>query len=308
MEAPASLSPANKNQHGDGDESAESHCTSAVAKAQEDTVQKFASLLCSSNDVTSTSRSKGLMALLADSVADDSVILTLPSLDIRLTEGADGSSALPGIGEKKNLSEDGSSSSEQPIGRPAMAASVLMAVVNEDPKNDADTTDTKLTKSTSWTKSTLAYASQALAMNLSEFFSSLIDSRVKAWTLLLLRHSLSTGDVESRARLLGMLSASITVRKTETNFKTLPMPTSAEGQRKEADVILPLLFEVYLHLTIQDKATTVKLLAPGTISGELQKMSRFELDFFVCGGLLLIISLLPTLQLISWSRKPRKVV
>jgi hypothetical protein len=137
--------------------------------------------------------------------------------------------------------------------------------------NDAAQMEHKAAKSMSqlsWTKSTLFYAIDAVSANASEFFSNLIDSRVRAWTLLLLRHSLSTGDNESRERLLGMLSASIRVIKAETNFRCLSLPASAAGQPKEADVILPLLFEVYLYVTVQEKPERIKLMSPGTISGE----------------------------------------
>jgi hypothetical protein len=274
MEAPAALSPSTKIQPGESESHASTN-SPEVIKVQESTVRKFAALLCSNSEAASPFRSRGLNTLLADSTADDSVILTLPSLDLRLSEHADGASALPKIGEKKNIQGDEADVRTQES-RPMMTASVLAAAVDTS-RNETEIV-TNHTSSTSWTKSTLMYASHALATNLSDFFSNLIDSRVKAWTLLLLRHSLSTGDTESRARLLGMLSASISVNKAETTFKTLSMPSSAAGQRKEADVILPLLFEVCIHLSIQDKPSTVKLLAPGTISGKLQTSAQWLSD------------------------------
>ena len=45
---------------------------------------------------------------------------------------------------------------------------------------------------TSWTKSSVVYAAGAISKNVADSFSSLVDSRVRAWTLLLLRHSLTT--------------------------------------------------------------------------------------------------------------------
>jgi hypothetical protein len=87
----------------------------------------------------------------------------------------------------------------------------------------------------------------------------------------LLRHSLSTGNQESRARLMNMLSATVKVDKTETSFKTLTLPESARSQPKEADVILPLLFEIALVMNIQDQRETVMLRAPGTVSGTFQR-------------------------------------
>jgi hypothetical protein len=121
---------------------------------------------------------------------------------------------------------------------------------------------------TSWTKSSLMYAASAISKNVSDSFSSLVDSRVRAWTLLLLRHSLTTGDSASRSRLLSMLSSIIKVHSAKTAFKTLPLPKSAVNQPKEADVILPLLLEVDMQVSIQNKVDTVTLRAPGTIAGE----------------------------------------
>lgn len=302
-----------------------------LARQQEDIVKKFAMLLSTDDGPTSSAsrapasgtplssgsgsaaaalqaaRSKGLASLLSKSVADDEVVLVLPSLDMRLSEestnnvggkkGANGAGgvpsgasagpssvgALPKLGETKDstapaqlmksnsnpaMSPDNIliAGAPHPDSRPSMAASVLTAASNKAAKVE-ELAAIEMNKKTSWTRSTVVYASHAVATNASEFFSKLIDSRLRAWTLLLLRHSLSTGDAQSRTRLLSMLSASIQVKKAETRFKTLSLPESAKGQAKEADVILPLLFEVVLHLTIQDKPESVTLRAPGTISG-----------------------------------------
>ncbi|GKY91030.1 hypothetical protein MPSEU_000075800 [Mayamaea pseudoterrestris] len=284
MEAPVSLSPASRvTQQSTAPEGEAERFTdaghdtnNALTMAQEETVRRFAALLSSDGKPAPL---KDLSSLLASSVAEDSVILTLPLLDLRYAEtdnsSSSSSSALPKIGEKKVIHNAHCNSS-----RPSMTASVLSGTNVDGAGGSLQVTDstkaslsatTSHTKSTSWTKSTLAYASHALATNVTDFFSNLIDSRVKAWTLLLLRHSLSTGDTESRARLLGMLSTSILVQQATTNLKTLPMPSSAAGQRKEADVILPLLLEVFLQLSIQDKPSTIKLLAPGTISADFEQ-------------------------------------
>ena len=131
-------------------------------------------------------------------------------------------------------------------------------------------------KITSWTKSTLEYASDSVKKNVSNSFASLVDSRVKAWTLLLLRHSLSTGDDESRSRLLSMLASSIKIDSAETSFKTLPLPDAAAEQAKDNGVILPLLFEVVLHATVQEKQESVTLRAPGTVTGKLISLLIFR--------------------------------
>jgi len=68
-----------------------------------------------------------------------------------------------------------------------------------------------------------------------------------------------------------MLSSIIKVHSAETAFKTIPLPESAIGQPKEADVILPLLLEVEMQVSIQSKVDMVTLRAPGTIAGNFEK-------------------------------------
>ena len=76
-----------------------------------------------------------------------------------------------------------------------------------------------------------------------------------------------------------MLSSIVKVDSARTTFKTLPLPESAVGQPKEADVILPLLLEVEMEVSIQSKQHTITLRAPGTISGESHKWEGF-VSFF----------------------------
>ena len=285
MEAPPSMFPPQQQQV------QAMRTNNAKSKKQEQIVKEFAALLStkkpddgskSPTDASSSanilgspsSRSLGkkLISFLSDDVADDEVVLVLPSLDIRLSEEQHG--ALPKIGETGSSSslQESIGGREQepqddPSSRPSMAASVLTAASNDAAKVEQKAA-TNVNKSTSWTRSTVMYAAHAVSENASDFFSNLIDSRLRAWTLLLLRHSLSTGDSSSRTKLLSMLSASIQVKNAVTNFKTLPMPNAAEGQPREADVILPLLFEVVLNLSLKENSEAVTLRAPGTISGE----------------------------------------
>ena len=205
--------------------------------------------------------SGGLSNLLSGSLKDHDVALTLPSLDLGISRD-EKNSPLPVIGEHRE------SLTASPVddSRPTMAASVLTSAT-EGAANSEQNAAQNIGKLTSWTKSTLEYASDAVKKNLANSFASLVDSRVRAWTLLLLRHSLSTGDGESRSRLLSMLSSSIKIDYADTNFKTLPLPESAAEQAQE-QVILPLLFEVTLHATVQDSKESVTLRAPGTIMGE----------------------------------------
>lgn len=219
----------------------------------------FAGFLGTKSERNPSARNKAMLGLLATTLEDHEVVLTLPSLDLGLSETRDGTSnnPLPVIGE--HLGDDAA--------RPAMTASVLTGAA-EGAANSEQTAAQNIGKLTSWTKSTLEYASDAVKKNLSGSFASLVESRVRAWTLLLLRHSLSTGDDESRTRLLSMLSSTIKVISAETNFKTLPLPDAAAAQSKEGTVVLPLLFEVVLHVSVQDKEENVTLRAPGTITGK----------------------------------------
>jgi hypothetical protein len=231
--------------------------------------QAVASSLIKSDPQAAASRE--LLACLSKTVENHEVICTLPSLDMRkLDEDTGTISPLPRVGEhfqaemiQAGTSGGGSSS------LPQMEASVLNNAADASAK--AAQVEQKAAQSlgspTSWTKSSVVYASHAVSENVANSFSSLVDSRVRAWTLLLLRHSLTTGDSASRTRLLSMLSSFIKVNSAETAFKTLPLPESAAHQPKEADVILPLLLEVDLQISIQSKVDTVTLRAPGTISG-----------------------------------------
>ena len=83
---------------------------------------------------------------------------------------------------------------------------------------------------TKWTPSSVSQAPSALLRSLASSFSSLVDSRVRAWTLLLLRHSLSSGDNQSRSRLLTLLATSnrIDLSAIVTNFKVINVKSSAE--------------------------------------------------------------------------------
>uniref|UniRef100_A0A7S2S7C4 Uncharacterized protein n=1 Tax=Eucampia antarctica TaxID=49252 RepID=A0A7S2S7C4_9STRA len=94
-----------------------------------------------------------------------------------------------------------------------------------------------------WTPSSVSQAPSAMLRSMASSFSSLVDSRVRAWTLLLLRHSLSSGDEESRSRLLALLATSSRIDLTAivTSFKVLefaPKDKSIldEYKRKEEEL------------------------------------------------------------------------
>lgn len=141
-----------------------------------------------------------------------------------------------------------------------------------------------------WTQSSVKLAPSAMLRSLFSSFTSLVDSRVRAWTLLLLRHSLSSGDEGSRSHLFRLLATSNSMDLTtiKTNFRALKLPPEVAASLKKAqveeegentknsdavdepsndpiEIILPLLFEAVMDLTIQGQQFTSKLRAPGTI-------------------------------------------
>jgi hypothetical protein len=260
----------------------------STGKSQESIVKQFAMLLgtksASPTQALPSAKTKEMMALISPSVANQDVVLILPTLDLRVEEDT-----LPKVGEhrSKSMNEVPEGEPSVPLeSRPLMEASVFSVAAQEEAattkeqkeaqtlkEEEAATTKEQkeaqtLKEETQWTKSTLVYASGAVSTNLVNSFSTRVDSRVRAWTLLLLKHSLSTGDSESRSRLLRILAAIIKVNSADTTFKTLSLPDAASGKPNEDEVILPLLFEAVLHITIQGRPETVTLRAPGTISGK----------------------------------------
>jgi len=203
---------------------------------------------------------------ISETVNDCDIVCSLPSLDLntnKVNEDITMNVPLPKVGEHHNNRKV-----------PEMVASVLdtagSAVVANAEKPEKSAAQ-NLGSIASWTKSTLIYAPTALAKGVAKSFMSLVESRVKAWTLLLLRQSLTYGDVSSRNRLLSMLSSKIELQTSITSFKTLELPEHARQQPKEADVILPLIFEVLLQVRSQQRNEIISLRAPGTIVGHFAK-------------------------------------
>ena len=256
-------------------------------------LEKFTSFLGTKSRETgavTSNRLKEMGRLLSTSTGDDQVVLVLPSLDLRLTEGGEQgkNELLPQMGEHAMSSEsDGKKSSESADNstRPSMDASVLSLASDKLDIIEPIAAE-NIGKQTSWTRSTLSYASLAVSTNVSDSFTTLLNSRLRAWTLILLRHSLATGSGESRSKLLSMLGAVIQVDSTESKYQTLPLPDDAKGAKpKDSDIILPLLFEVSLHLSIQGKPEKVILRAPGTISGKVCCMIYpFLYAMFACAN------------------------
>jgi len=212
-------------------------------------------------DPNATNHRKLLMCI-SKSVEHHEVVCTLPSLDMRKLDEDPETNPLPKVGEH--------------FPQMKMEASVLHNAADASAK--AAQVEQKAAQTlgslTSWTRSSVVYASNAISENAANSFSSLVDSRVRAWTLLLLRHSLTTGDSTSRSRLLSMLASIIKVNSAEIAFKTQPLPEACKNlPRKDddPDVILPLLFEVDMKITVQSKKCTVTLRAPGTVSANFDR-------------------------------------
>jgi len=242
---------------------------------QSDVVKKFTSLIGTKRSSEETpaassllkagpkgTNSRELLMCISKSVEHHEVVCTLPSLDMRKLDEDPETNPLPKMGEH--------------FPQMKMEASVLHNAADASAK--AAKVEQKAAQTlgslTSWTRSSVVYASNAISENAANSFSSLVDSRVRAWTLLLLRHSLTTGDSTSRSRLLSMLASIIKVCSTETAFKAQPLPDYLANIPKEdddPDVILPLLFEVHMKITVQSKDCTVTLRAPGTVAANFDR-------------------------------------
>jgi len=146
----------------------------------------------------------------------------------------------------------------------------------------------------SFTRSSAQHAPSALIRSLFSSFSSLVESRVRTWTLLLLRHSLSSGDKNSRNRLMSLLSTQDAFKMNAmiTDFEVkeiLPELKAAlfrhghdgserrrlaqmEGhpgfEMKYCDLAIPVNFNVSIDVTVQSHKVTVNLSAPATVGGK----------------------------------------
>ena len=281
-------------------------------------VKRFASLFGTKGQKDQRPTSQ-ITQMFAKSTSPNDVVLVVPGLELKLdgNENGDGSgrnSVLPGVGQRAILPSDDTGCSavepsssrtlqqsaqptttttpmeqQPPKKHPAMEASVMnMAAPTIESSISMEQKGAEsIEQNTCWTRSTVGYAAQAVASNLSDSFALLVNSRLRAWTLLLLKHSLATPATSddfspARSRLLNMLSTKISVQGlAETTYRTLPLPESAAGAKpKNSDVILPLLFEVVLHLQVQEKEEAVTLRAPGTVAGTFFCCLGFENDLY----------------------------
>jgi len=204
--------------------------------------------------------SRELLLCISKSVAPDDVVCTLPSLDMRKLDDDPEKTLLPNVGEHFPMKMEAS------VLHNAAEASAKAAQVEQK----AAQTFGSLS---SWTRSSVVYASKAISENVANSFSSLVESRVRAWTLLLLRHSL-TGDSSSRSRLLSMLESIIKVQSGQIAFKPKLLPASIANMQKaddDPDVMMMLIVEIDLTISVHDKKCIVTMRAPGTISANFDR-------------------------------------
>lgn len=246
---------------------------------QKQSISRFASLLGTSG--SSCIKERDILFCFSNSVGADDIVCSVPSLDMKVGDESD---VLPKVGEHRKELSSNNHLQKLNAARPVMEVSVLNNTV--DANADAAALEQKaaerLCTKSSWTKSTICYAPHALSKNVGEAFTTLVDSRVRAWTLLLFRHSLSSGDSTSRSRLLSMLSAKIKVNSALTTLKTLPLPENAASQANISSVILPLLFEAKCEIELQHRTDKVTLRAPGTILGTFEKNDTGESTANLC--------------------------
>lgn len=275
----------------------ETDCSTDLAAQQEAVVTRFAALMGTvppagfnkepTPPMSAEVKEAELLACISSSVSNDTVICSLPSLDMKVSE--DGDNPLPAVGQHmtKSISRQGLA--------PVMEASVLGG--EEQVGKQELKAARQLCALTSWTKSSIAHAPGALTKNVANSFSKLVDSRVRSWTLLMFKKSLASGDSSGRANLLKMLSSSIKIEASKSSFRALPLPESAKSQAKEADAILPLLFEVVLTASVEGRSESVTVRAPGTIAGKL--FTAFErpthyLSFMFFSNVFVCLDCFPT--------------
>ena len=137
----------------------------------------------------------------------------------------------------------------------------------------------------SYTRSSAPQAPGAMARVLFDSFSSLIQSRIKTWTLRLLRHSLSSGDEDSRFQLMSLLATkNIELYAFATDFQiigsknekdslmkaTTSKTTSGSSpfSRDGCDFLIPLFLDVHVDIKLHGKIVNLHFQTDGTAAGK----------------------------------------
>lgn len=174
---------------------------------------------------------------------------------------------------------------------PAMTASVTnLSISSKNPPNNNKMTDlnsnaAKLEKAaalnmgsvTSWNRSTVHQAPSTILSAISRSFLAVVNERVHAWLLLLLRQALASGDETSRSQLKHLSQGQSLILKTvSTSFKALVLPDNLKkGKNEEEQIILPLLFELASNVVLHEEGAVAKFRAPGTILGSFCPNSTY---------------------------------
>ncbi len=242
-------------------------------------------------------------------------LISVPALDLQSSENEEGqvhgrsagaSAVLPSLGKSSKVGNNNTTT--KPV-IPAMVASVLghgsnsqMNLFSDGKANgkSAKKSESDLLKSAaaaatdieyaaaqnfgkpiSYTRSSAPQAPGAMARVLFDSFSSLIESRIKTWTVRLLRHSLSSGDEDSRVQLLSLLAAkSIQLSAIVTQFKTMrtlrekvslpqDLVTSLPYSQKSCEFVVPLIMDVNVDLKLHGKVVNLHFQTDGTAAGML---------------------------------------
>ena len=143
-------------------------------------------------------------------------------------------------------------------------------------------------------------ASAMMLRSLGLSFSSLIDSRVRAWVYGMLGKSLSSNDIDGRQALMSLLSVSdaINLTKATTSFQALPSvlvpskkkpdaTTTTQGDKagtegeivaeKEEHLLLPLMFQAVVDIDMDGEQMSVLIQSPGTIIGTILLSVLYDL-------------------------------
>eukprot|EP00549_Striatella_unipunctata_P018978 CAMPEP_0118715078 /NCGR_PEP_ID=MMETSP0800-20121206/26640_1 /TAXON_ID=210618 ORGANISM="Striatella unipunctata, Strain CCMP2910" /NCGR_SAMPLE_ID=MMETSP0800 /ASSEMBLY_ACC=CAM_ASM_000638 /LENGTH=619 /DNA_ID=CAMNT_0006621137 /DNA_START=271 /DNA_END=2130 /DNA_ORIENTATION=- len=274
-----------------------------MLKRKEDLVKRFASQLGAS------SASSGLMDVGADAilqcisstVRDSEIVCKLPSLNMGIKKD-ENTSILPRVGSSRGTQGKIPETDSATESVPSMTASVfkntggVSVPIGSSPSSSGPSPHdsanlekfaASLESPTEWTKSTVTHAPSGMLRNLSSSLVTLVEKRVKEWTLLLLKHSLVSGDKTSRTRLMNLLRTSngMSLKSSKLSFCTLPLPEGStedeelDEEEENADLIFPLLVDYDADFFIQGKTDRIRIKIPGAMAVNFNSNPEIEEEF-----------------------------
>ena len=214
-------------------------------------LQPMSDAMAKGNDANSDNRQNGASAVLpslgmSSKPAKGSFIPFIPPMV---------SSVLP----LNNSNSNNNNTQSQSVEEASISATKLEKAASKD-----------LGRAITYTRSSAPHAPSVMTRALFDSFTSLVESRVKAWTLLLLRQSLSSGDETSRGRLMSLLASdNVELSAIVTTFNVeKKIMNTANNSEKSDSLTLPLTFEVDIDLKLHDKMISLHLEAKGTVEGK----------------------------------------